>query len=120
MSRVRNNQINQLIRKYPYTVERENGDETSPVVSVTFYRNENTLEDSVIKVTFQDYFITGFPGFDFHAKYNNNIAPYEKIMYGKILEEKPNMYKFELHNEACTKQWTGWCPKKSCTVYKGE
>lgn len=120
MGKVRNNQINQLIRKYSYSVERENGDETSPVVSVTFYRNENTSENSVVKVVFQDYFITGFPGFDFHTKYNNNIAPYEKVMYGKILEEKSNMYKFELHNEACTKQWTGWCPKKSCTVYKGE
>ena len=120
MGRVRNNQINQLIRKYPYTIERESEDENSPVVSVTFYRNENLQEESEIKVVFQDYFITGFPGFDFHTKYNNNIAPYERIMYGKIIDEKTNMYKFDLHNEACTKHWVGWCPKKSCTIYKGE
>ena len=39
-------------------------------------------------------------------------------MYGKIVDETKGMYKFELHSESSDKIWTGWCPKKSCTVEK--
>ena len=49
--------------------------------SVVFMREEHHKEENEIKVIFENYFITGFPGFDFHDKWNNGVAPYDKVMY---------------------------------------
>lgn len=69
-----------------------------------------------IKVTFADYVINPFEGFDMHDRFNNGIAPYSKVMYGKILQETDKMYKFDLHSDVGDNHWIGWCYKKSCYV----
>ena len=57
-----------------------------------------------------------FEGFDMHDRFNNGIAPYSKVMYGKILQETDKMYKFDLHSDVGDNHWIGWCYKKSCYV----
>lgn len=84
---------------------------------VLFFK-KSKIDANMLKVIFEDYIIDPFPGFDFHSKWNNNIKPYSKIMYGKIVDETKGMYKFELHSESSDKIWIGWCPKKSCTIEK--
>ena len=81
---------------------------------IIFYKKDNNQR--YIKVTFENYIINPFEGFDFHDKWNNGIKPYSKIMYGKVVDETKGMYKFELHSESNDKLWLGWCPKKSCRI----
>lgn len=69
-----------------------------------------------IRVEFADYILNPFPGFDLHDKWNNGVAPYDKVMYGKITKETEKMFYFEVHSETSGNLWCGWCPKKSCTV----
>lgn len=87
---------------------------SEPFSEIVFYKKNN--KESIIKVTFENYIINPFPGFDFHDKWNNGIKPYSKVMYGKIVNETKGMYKFELHSEYDNKVWSGWCPKKSCFI----
>lgn len=83
--------------------------------NVIFYKNTSSNGDKV-RVTFMDYIIKPFEGFDFHEKWNNNIPPPSKVMFGEIVEERERMYKFKLHPPTSPAIWEGWCPKKSCTV----
>lgn len=85
-----------------------------PFSEVIFYKKNR--DDKLIKVIFEDYIINPFPGFDLHDKWNNGIKPYAKVMYGKIKNETKGMYQLEVHSDVSDKIWTGWCPKKSCTV----
>lgn len=78
--------------------------------------NDNDGNNGMVKIVFEDYIITPFNGFDFHDKWNNGVAPYSRVMYGKIVQETKGMYKFEAHSESSDKEWVGWCPKKSCTI----
>lgn len=80
-----------------------------------FNKNE---KNELFKVTFENYIINPFPGFDFHEKWNKGIKPCEKIMYGRIVGETKGMYQFDLHSKSNDKTWCGWCPKKSCTIEK--
>lgn len=112
-SKVRNYQLNTLMSMLPYSLERNDEGE---VTSITFHPSEAVNNQHSIKVTFVDYFITGFDGFDFHDKWNNGIAPFEKVMCGTIEKETAKMYYFKLNNLSYTKQWEGWCPKKCCTI----
>ncbi len=102
------NQLEQLKKKYLFD---ENGD------SIIFHKVAKQYNDEVC-VTFENYFITGFPGFDFHEKWNNGNAPKEKTMRGRIIKETEKMYFFELHSTSSDYFWNGWCPKKSCKVIK--
>lgn len=80
--------------------------------------SRSTAKDNIaIKVVFEDYIVHPFEGFDFHAKWNNNIPPYNKIMYGKISKETEKMYYFEVQSDTSDRAWCGWCPKKSCHVF---
>lgn len=84
---------------------------------VTFKRNGNQLVDTSNKiVTFMDYIVKPYEGFDFHKKFNNDVPPPEKVMVGIIEKETERMYYFNLRSEDGTKQWRGWCPRKSCSV----
>lgn len=86
---------------------------------VVFFKKDGNSPDAQtneIKVVFENYIINPFPGFDLHEKWNNGVAPYDKVMYGKLLKETKGMYYFELHSEVSDKIWRGWCPKKSCTI----
>ena len=112
MGKIRNYQLNYLKKEHNFTTQTN---EDGEVISVTFLADSAT-SSSTIKVTFEDYFITGFDGFDFHNKWNNGIAPYDKVMYGTIDKETPKMYYFNLEDQSHMHHWEGWCPKKSCTV----
>jgi hypothetical protein len=61
-------------------------DFTKPFSEILFYR-KNKEANNEIKIIFEDYILNPFDGFDFHEKWNNNIPPYSKIMYGKIEKE---------------------------------
>lgn len=119
MSRITKAQIERLTQKYRFNVD---GNDCAYLPSdfdtVTFISNGAQVCNE-IKVVFEDYFITGFPGFDFHEKFNNGVYPFDKVMYGKIVKETEKMYFFELHTETSDKKWCGWCPKKSCTIKNG-
>lgn len=78
--------------------------------------NIQQTDGDEIKVTFAEYVINPFEGFDMHDRFNNGIAPYSKVMYGKILQETDKMYKFDLHSDVGDNHWIGWCYKKSCYV----
>lgn len=96
-------------------------------------------------ITFEDYIIKPFNGFDFHEKFNNGIAPPFKIMEGEVIKETEKMVylscgahpvtsKFcnhclkygvvnylcddckKLYNSIDTIMWAGWCPKKSVNI----
>lgn len=83
-----------------------------------YQQEKEAFKDYECKVTFKPYFVKGYTGFDFHDRYNNGIAPKHYVMYGKILKETENMYKLQLGTVTDDYTWTGWCPKKSCTVEK--
>lgn len=84
---------------------------------VTFIKNGTQLADTSDKiVTFADYIINPYEGFDFHKKFNHDVPPPEQLMYGIIEKETEKMYYFNLKNSDGTKHWMGWCPKKSCKV----
>lgn len=89
-------------------------DFSKPFSEIIFYKKDK--KDNAIKVTFENYIVNPFPGFDLHEKWNNGIKPYSKVMYGKIVDETKGMYKFDIHSESNDKSWVGWCPKKSCHV----
>lgn len=109
MNSLLNPQIQKLKSKYRSLV-KEDG-------SVVFFSGEAKKEDIEVKIVFEDYFVTGFPGFDFHEKYNNGVYPYSKVMYGKVLKETEKMFYLRAHQEISERVWEGWCPKKSCTIY---
>lgn len=90
-------------------------DFTKPFSEILFYR-KNKEANNEIKIIFEDYILNPFNGFDFHEKWNNNIPPYSKIMYGKIEKETKGMYYFKGHSQSDNKIWEGWVPKKSCTI----
>lgn len=83
--------------------------------NIVFHQNTSSAGDKV-KVVFMDYIIKPFDGFDFHEKWNDNVPPPSKVMYGEIVENREKMYKFRLHPPTSSTIWEGWCPKKSCTV----
>lgn len=68
-----------------------------------------------IRVIFEDYIIHPYAGFDFHTKFNNNVAPPNKSMHGTILKETEKMLYMNLTDDN-GKVWIGWCPKKSCHI----
>lgn len=112
-------QLQKLTTKYHFNVDGKSEDGLPESFSdIVFINNGSVKREETTRVTFETYFITGFPGFDFHDKWNNGIAPFDKVMYGKILKETEKMYYFELHAETGDKNWVGWCPKKSCTITK--
>ena len=84
--------------------------------AVVFEGKEAPAEKEV-RVTFEDYFIHPYKGFDFHIAQNQTPPP-EKVMYGKITRETEKMYVFSLHPEDSLEIWEGKCPKKSCRVEK--
>lgn len=69
-----------------------------------------------IRVKFADYILNPPPQFDLHERWNNGIAPPEKVMYGRIVKETNGMYHFVLKTEFQDNVWDGWCPKSSCEV----
>lgn len=84
-----------------------------------FFKKINNIpnnQNQIFRVIFADYIIKPFEGFDFHTKFNNNIAPPENIMYGEIIQTTEKMYKFKLKTSDGSKHWEGWCPKKSCRL----
>lgn len=87
---------------------------SKPFSEILFYRKNN--DNNEVKIIFEDYIINPFNGFDFHEKWNNNIPPYSKTMYGKIEKETKGMYYFKGHSETDDKIWEGWVPKKSCII----
>lgn len=110
------NQVSKATEIYPFEII--GGNSLEQCSSVVFHRNAEKSLLKEIKVSFADYFITGFPGFDFHKKWNNDIAPPCREMYGMIIKETEKMYKFKLHSADMSNMWEGWCPKKSCTVVR--
>ena len=101
-----------------YTLDNGSIDLDQYFSEITFKkRNADKHAVDSIRVVFEDYIIKPFDGFDLHEKWNNGIAPYSKIMYGKIIKETAGMYMFTLHSEFSDKTWTGWCPKKSCEIH---
>lgn len=84
--------------------------------AILFVHDGQNSPQSTKKVVFEDYFITGFPGFNFHDKYNNGVAPPSRVMYGDIIKETEKMYQVRVHTSSSDKSWTGWVPKKSCTI----
>ena len=100
-----------------YTLDNGSIDLDQYFSEITFKkRNADKQAVDSIRVVFEDYIIKPFDGFDLHEKWNNGVAPYSKIMYGKIIKETAGMYMFTLHSEFSDKTWTGWCPKKSCEI----
>lgn len=87
-----------------------------PFTEIIFSKKKSSQSLDEIRVTFEDYIIKPFDGFDFHDKWNNGQPPYAKVMYGKIVGETKGMYKLSVHSETSTKFWIGWCPKKSCKI----
>ena len=87
-------------------------DEFSEII---FEKDTVSVKDTII-VTFEDYFLRPYKGFDFHQKWNNDIAPFAKKMYGNIVKETEKMYLLNVHTETSTDIWQGWCPKKSCKI----
>lgn len=82
--------------------------------SVVFFKNGDNMD--AIKVIFEDYILSPPPQFDLHERWNHGIAPYAKVMFGRVIAETNGMYHFVLHTEYNDKVWDGWCPKKSCAV----
>ena len=107
MNKIINKQLEILKSKYQF--EEKDG-------NFVFHSKKETDSKDHKKIVFEDYFITGFPGFDFHDKYNNGVAPFAKVMYGEILKETEKMYYVSVHSDSSDKRWVGWVPKKSCTV----
>lgn len=85
---------------------------------IVFKKQVTAKSDFEIKVTFADYIVKPFEGFDFHEKFNNGTPPPCKKMFGKIIKETEKMYKFDLQTETGSNKWCGWCPKKSVEVCK--
>ena len=75
-----------------------------------------TTTSQQYRVIFADYIVKPFEGFDFHTKFNNDIAPPTTIMVGTIEQSTDKMYKFKLSTLDGLKTWEGWCPKKSCRL----
>ena len=115
MNKILKKQLEILTKKYPFETDGVEGEVSDDFSQIVFKKGDKEVSND-IKVIFESYFVTGFPGFDFHDKWNNGVAPFDKVMYGKILKETEKMYYLELHTETNEKQWTGWCPKKSCTI----
>ena len=106
-SQIIQNQLNKLKNEILFS-EEDN--------KIIFYQRNSNIKIDQIKVTFEDYIIKPFEGFDFHQKFNNNQPPTDKIMYGNIIKETEKMFYFDIHSELKERQWQGWCPKKSCKV----
>lgn len=81
--------------------------------TITFHKNNN---EAICKVTFSEYIVHPFEGFDLHDKWNNGIAPIQSTMYGDVIEETEKMYHLKVYDEQFENVWLGWCPKKSCVV----
>ena len=79
-------------------------------------KSDNNSKEKEIKVIYENYIVQPFDGFNLHDKWNNGVAPYSKIMYGKIIDETKGMYKLKVHSETSDKEYIGWCPKKSCRI----
>lgn len=82
--------------------------------SVVFFKRQR--KTGVVRVTFEEYILRPFDGFDLHDKFNDGIAPKHKIMYGKIISETNGMYRLKVASDDGSEVWTGWCPKKSVTI----
>ena len=111
-------QIQKLITTYPSKVDDKITDVLPESFNTVLFMHD--LNDkggyTEIKVTFSDYIINPFDGFDFHDKFNHGVKPYDKVMYGTIVKETEKMYYFRLHSAYSDKIWEGYCPKKSCVV----
>lgn len=109
----------QMLTTVPFKVDGNLSSVMPDEFNEIVFARESSSDISIneIKVVFEDYIIKPFEGFDFHDKWNNGVPPYSKIMYGTITKETQGMYYFEVHTETSNKMWSGWCPKKSCSVY---
>ena len=108
-------QIDNLLKTYKVTADGVSFTDTPDGVSCFKFSTLQT-EKQRVRVTFATYFVTGFPGFDFHDKFNHGVAPPATTMYGEITKETEKMYYFKLKSETGDSTWEGYCPKKSCTV----
>lgn len=116
MSQILKAQIAKLMTTYPSKVDGiENAPLTDSTNEISFIKASSASLMQEVKVTFADYFIYGFPGFNFHDKFNQSIAPPNKVMYGIIIKSTEKMFYLQLHDTE-NQTWTGWCPRKSCTI----
>lgn len=84
---------------------------------VIFKKNGSQSFNSNMKnFTFADYIVTPFDGFDFHKKFNKDVPPPEKNMSGIIVKETEKMWYIDAIGKFTGKSWSGWVPKKSCTI----
>lgn len=86
---------------------------------VVFMKNNAGVEVTDTRekqIIFKDYIIHPFEGFDFHDKFNNGVAPPERVMYGCILKETEKMYYLKVRTADYSKIWEGFCPKKSMEI----
>ncbi|MBO7696662.1 MAG: hypothetical protein J6T10_28880 [Methanobrevibacter sp.] len=114
MNKILQEQLMRLMTAHFEVDGKQEKDFPESFSEIVFFKKDK--KESIIKVTFEDYIINPFSGFDLHEKWNNGIKPYAKVMYGKIKNETKGMYQFEVHSEANDKVWIGWCPKKSCII----
>lgn len=111
-------QLNRLAVVYRATADGVFTQTIPDTAKKVIFLSANTQSESKPKyrVTFESYFVMGFPGFDFHEKFNKGVAPPSVVMYGEIVRETEKMYYFKLKGETGTVHWEGYCPKKSCKV----
>ena len=80
-------------------------------------KKNNSYNQVLFKITFQDYFIDKkYKEFTFHEKFNNGVIPYAKVMIGDILKQTDKMIYFRGHADNSQKIYEGWVPKKSCMI----
>ena len=108
-----------LLTTVPFKVDGEKRDVLpESFKEIVFEQDISSVHKDNIIVIFEDYIIKPFKGFDLHQKWNNNIPPYDKKMYGNIIKETEKMYQLDVHSETSNHKWIGWCPKKSCKIIK--
>ena len=118
MNKIILDQLNALKKTLEFQVDGKPSKDFPEFFSeVTFLKSGSDLVDTRDKTfIFEDYIIRPFEGFDFHDKFNNGIAPPEKVMVGKIIKETEKMYFIEAESLFDIKTWKGWVPKKSVKI----
>ena len=113
-SKILLNQLQKLQTAHFKIDDGECKDFSVPFKEVIFYKRNSP--SSTVKISFADYFVHPFSGFDFHEKWNDGVAPPCNVLYGQIDKETKGMYHFVGNNEYCSVEWSGWVPKKSCEI----
>lgn len=103
------------LSKYRHSVDGKDSDSIPESFNhIVFYKQSK--EVAKVKVIFADYIVKPYDGFDFHERWNNGTPPMQKTMIGEIDSQTQGMLHFNVKTEDGLQSWTGWCPKKSCTV----